>query len=59
VRRTCAAVAATGLVALLSACSSALPVPPPEPAPSGAAAYTCAAVRGRLPDEVSGAKVTV
>jgi hypothetical protein len=58
VRRTCAAVAAIGLVTLLSACSSALPVPPPDPAPSGADAYTCAAVRGRLPDEVSSAKVT-
>ena len=46
------------LAALLTGCSSALPVPPPEPAPSGAAAYACAAMRGRLPDEVDGATVT-
>ena len=46
--------AVVALAALLTGCSSALPVPPPEPAPSGAAAYACAAMRGRLPDEVDG-----
>ena len=44
-----------GLLLGLSACSSALDVPPPSPAPEGAAAYSCAALHGRLPDVVAGA----
>ena len=44
--------------ALLSACSSGVSVPPPSPEPSGAAAYACAALHGRLPDEVAGATTT-
>ena len=49
-----------GVVALLtvSACSSGLAVPPPNPPPIGAAAYTCSAVHGALPDEVLGHGVT-
>ena len=57
-RRTSVAAAPVGLALLLSACSSGLPVVPPDPAPSGAAAYACAAMHGRLPDEVDGATVT-
>jgi hypothetical protein len=44
--------------ALLAGCSSALPVPPPSPLPSGAAAYTCASLHGQLPDKVDGRTVT-
>ena len=47
--------AALGLLAL-AGCSSGVPVDPPTL--SGAAAYTCAALHGRLPDEVSGQTVT-
>ena len=49
-----------GAVALLSltACSSGLAVSPPNPPPVGAAAYTCSAVHGALPDEVDGHGVT-
>jgi len=47
-----------GAAALLSACSSGVSVPPPSPEPSGAAAYACAALHGRLPDEVAGATTT-
>lgn len=47
-----------GVVTLLSACSSGVSVPPPSPEPSGAAAYACAALHGRLPDEVAGATTT-
>ena len=49
-----------GVVALLtvSACSSGLAVSPPNPPPIGAAAYTCSAVHGALPDEVDGHGVT-
>jgi hypothetical protein len=52
-----AAVAASAIL-LLSACSSGVSVPPPSPEPSGAAAYACAALHGRLPDEVAGATTT-
>ena len=45
-------------VTLLSACSSGVSVPPPSPEPSGAAAYACAALHGRLPDSVAGASTT-
>jgi hypothetical protein len=52
--------AATLLVAatLLCGCASGLDVPPPAPVPTGAAAYTCSALHGRLPDEVGGHTVT-
>lgn len=52
------AAVAAGLLAALTACSSGLDVAPPSPAPTGAAAYTCAALHGRLPEEVAGAAVT-
>ncbi|CAB4851680.1 unannotated protein [freshwater metagenome] len=38
--------------ALVTGCSSGLSVPIPQPEPTGVAAYTCAALLGRLPDEV-------
>jgi hypothetical protein len=57
-RAPVARVAVVGLAILVTGCSSALPVPPPDPPPTGAAAYACAAMRGRLPDEVDGATVT-
>ena len=57
-RTTFARAAPLGLTVLLVGCSSALPVPPPDPPPTGVAAYTCAAMRGRLPDEVDGATVS-
>jgi len=38
--------------ALLAGCSSGLSVPIPQPEPTGVAAYTCAALLGRLPNEV-------
>jgi hypothetical protein len=47
-----------GAAAALSACSSGVSVPPPSPEPSGAAAYACAALHGRLPDQVAGATTT-
>ncbi len=50
---------ATALVLLgATACSAGLTVPPPDPAPTGAAAYACAALHGRLPDSVGGATTT-
>lgn len=42
----------------VTACSSGLPVSPPDPPPTGAAAYTCSSLHGRLPDEVAGQTVT-
>jgi len=47
-----------GAAIVLSACSSGVSVPPPSPEPSGAAAYACAALHGRLPDQVAGATTT-
>jgi hypothetical protein len=60
VRSTALAGPFLGVVALLtvSACSSGLAVSPPNPPPVGAAAYTCSAVHGALPDEVDGHGVT-
>jgi hypothetical protein len=50
-------VAALALLTV-TACSSGLPVSPPDPLPTGAAAYACSTLHGRLPDEVSGQTVT-
>lgn len=50
-------VAALALLTV-TACSSGLSVPPPDPAPTGAAAYACSALHGRLPNEVMGQTVT-
>ena len=50
-------VAALALVSV-AACSSGLPVSPPDPLPTGAAAYACSSLHGRLPEEVSGQTVT-
>jgi hypothetical protein len=59
VRTATARAAVAGLAALgLSACSSGVAVAPPSPEPSGAAAYACAALHGRLPDSVAGATTT-
>ena len=41
-----------------TACSSGLPVQPPNPPPTGAAAFGCSAIHGRLPDRVAGQTVT-
>jgi hypothetical protein len=48
----------TGVLLVTTACSAGLPVAPPNPPPQGAAAYTCSAVHGKLPDEVDGHSVT-
>jgi hypothetical protein len=60
VRSTALARPLLGGLALLTAtsCSSGLSVPPPNPPPVGAAAYTCSAVHGALPDDVAGHGVT-
>jgi hypothetical protein len=50
--RISTAVAALCLSVSLAGCSSGVDVPVPDPAPVGAAAYACAAMRGKLPDEV-------
>jgi len=42
---------------VLAGCSSGVDVAVPSPAPTGPAAYACAALHGRLPDEVNGLKV--
>ena len=42
----------------LTACSSGLAVSPPNPPPTGAAAFDCSAIHGRLPDRVAGQTVT-
>ncbi len=42
------------LALVLTSCSSGVPVPEPSPEPTGAAAYLCSALHGRLPDEVIG-----
>jgi hypothetical protein len=48
-----------GLAALaLAGCSSGLAVSPPNPPPTGAAAYACSAIHGQLPDSVAGQNVT-
>ena len=47
-------VAATGL---LAGCSRGVDVSVPSPAPTGPGAYACAALHGRLPDEVVTQKV--
>jgi hypothetical protein len=47
-----------GALLTIAACSSGLAVSPPNPPPIGAAAYTCSAVHGALPDEVDGHGVT-
>jgi hypothetical protein len=49
-----------GVLTLLTvtACSSGLPVSPPNPPPVGAAGYACSAIHGGLPDEVDGHGVT-
>lgn len=46
------------LAGLLAACSADVAVAPPDPPPSGAAAYACAALHGRLPERVAGADTT-
>ena len=51
-------IVATLALLTVAACSSGLPVPPPDPLPTGAAAYACSSLHGRLPDEVSGQTVT-
>jgi hypothetical protein len=60
VRSTTHARPLVGALALLTlcACSAGLPVSPPNPPPVGAAAYTCSAIHGSLPDEVLGHGVT-
>jgi hypothetical protein len=50
------AVLAASAITALSSCSAGLRVPPPEL--GGVAAYTCAELHGRLPDEVDGHTVT-
>ena len=40
-------------VGLLSGCSRGVDVAVPSPAPTGPGAYACAALHGRLPDEVA------
>jgi len=42
---------------LLAGCSRGVDVAVPTPAPTGPGAYACAALHGRLPDEVVGEKV--
>ena len=42
----------------VTACSSGLAVSPPNPPPTGAAAFACSAIHGRLPDRVAGQTVT-
>jgi hypothetical protein len=44
-------------VGLLSACARGVDVAVPSPAPTGPGAYACAALHGRLPDEVDAQKV--
>jgi hypothetical protein len=60
VRSTTLARPLAGVVALVtvSACSAGLAVSPPNPPPVGAAAYTCSAIHGGLPDDVAGHGVT-
>jgi hypothetical protein len=60
VRASALARPGAGVIALITVtgCSSGLPVSPPNPPPVGAAAYTCSAIHGGLPDEVDGHGVT-
>ena len=46
------------LVLATAACSQGVEVPLPDPAPSGAAAFTCASLHSGLPDHVDGQGVT-
>ena len=57
-RPTLLVLSALAVAALLSDCSSGVDVPVPQPVPTGAGAYLCAALHGRLPDEVAGHTVT-
>jgi hypothetical protein len=50
--------AAAGLTTLIAGCSAGIAVPPPVPEPTGAGAYTCAALHGQLPDEVASQTTT-
>jgi hypothetical protein len=60
VRSTALARPLVGALALLTltGCSAGLAVPLPSPPPIGAAAYTCSALHGGLPEEVLGHGVT-
>lgn len=50
---------AAALVLLpVTACSSGLAVSPPDPPPTGVAAFDCSAIHGGLPDRVAGQTVT-
>jgi hypothetical protein len=49
---------ATLVLLPVTACSSGLAVSPPNPPPTGAAAFDCSAIHGRLPDRVAGQTVT-
>lgn len=48
------ALALLGTTFLLAGCSRGLPVPPPEPQPSGSAYFACANLKAQLPERVLG-----
>ena len=56
--RLVGALTVSALVLATAACSQGVEVPVPDPLPSGAAAYLCSTLHGRLPALVDGHGVT-